>query len=135
MQDWTPRSPWPRPVNDRAFWYLPTMSNDQELNQAAVAHVAKLARLDLASDQLESYQQQLARVLEHVAKLSELDVAGVDPMNHPPPPPGAEASSINRLDEDCIQPSLKTEQFLENAPEKQGSLLAVPKVLGDGGGA
>lgn len=111
------------------------MSNDQHLDQAAVAHVAKLARLSLDASQLDSYQQQLTRVLDHVAKLTELDVTGVEPMNHPPPPPGAEASSINRLDDDQVQPSLTAEQFLSNAPKKQGSLLAVPKVLGDGGGA
>ena len=111
------------------------MSNDQHLDQAAVAHVAKLARLNLDTSQLDSYQQQLTRVLDHVAKLTELYVTGVEPMNHPPPPPGAEASSVNRLDEDQVQPSLTAEQFLANAPQKQGPLLAVPKVLGDGGGA
>ena len=111
------------------------MSESPPLDTSAVAHVAKLARLDLAPEQLSSYQQQLVRVLEHVAKLSELDVSGIEPMNHPPPPPGVDASSVNRLDEDEISPSLTAEQFLANAPQQQGSLLAVPKVLGDGGGA
>lgn len=111
------------------------MSETPSLDRTAVAHVAKLARLDLATDQVESYQQQLERVLEHVAKLTELDVTGVEPMNHPPPPPGAEATSINRLDDDQVDQSLTAEQFLANAPQQQGSLLAVPKVLGDGGGA
>lgn len=91
----------------------------------AVAHVAKLARLELDQGQIDAYRTQMAGVLEHVAKLRSVDVAGVEPMAYP-----FEAS--NRLAEDEIAPSMPLEDLLRNAPAVEGRFLAVPKVLAEG---
>lgn len=102
------------------------MSGDShaELSADAVAHVAKLARLELAKDRIETYRRQLAGVLEHVAKLSAVDVKGVEPMAYP-------FESSNRLAEDEILPSMPLDSLLMNAPAVEGRFLAVPKVLAD----
>ena len=95
------------------------------LTAGQVAHVAKLARLELAPGRNEQYCTQLAAVLAHIAKLDAVDIAGVEPMAHP-----FEAS--NRLDDDEPVPGLPIEAVLRNAPAAEGRFLAVPKVLAEG---
>ena len=95
------------------------------LTAGQVAHVAKLARLELAPGRNEQYRTQLAAVLAHIAKLDAVDIAGVEPMAHP-----FEAS--NRLDDDEPVPGLPIEAVLRNAPAAEGRFLAVPKVLAEG---
>ncbi|MEY2459996.1 MAG: aspartyl-tRNA(Asn)/glutamyl-tRNA(Gln) amidotransferase subunit [Acidimicrobiaceae bacterium] len=48
-----------------------------------VAHVARLARLELTEAELELFTAQLAAVLEHAADVEALDVGDVPPTMHP----------------------------------------------------
>lgn len=98
---------------------------DGSLSTETVAHVAKLARLALPPERIDTYRKQLAGVLTHVAKLNAIDVTGVEPMAYP-------FESSNRLAEDEIAPSMPIEELLMNAPAVEGRYLAVPKVLADG---
>ncbi|HMN96416.1 MAG TPA: Asp-tRNA(Asn)/Glu-tRNA(Gln) amidotransferase subunit GatC [Phycisphaerales bacterium] len=100
----------------------------EPLTTREVEHVAKLARLRLSEEQVERYRTQLSDVLAHIAKLGELDVAGVEPMAHC-------IEFVNRLGNDEPAPAMPLEALLRNAPAVEGSYLAVPKVLDDGGGA
>lgn len=100
----------------------------EPLSAAQVAHVATLARLKLSDERIETFRSQLSSILVHIAKLNELDVEGVEPMAHP-------FDMTNRLDEDVPVAASPVEELLRNAPAAEGRFLAVPKVLGDGGGA
>src|SRR5438270_19684 len=51
----------------------------EPISPADVAHVAKLARLDITDDELEMFTEQLAAVLDHAADIEALDTAGVPP--------------------------------------------------------
>src|ERR671933_259035 len=44
-----------------------------------VAHVARLARLDVTDDELERFTEQLAAVLDHASDVAALDLEGVPP--------------------------------------------------------
>lgn len=104
------------------------MSNEQptgSLTSAQVAHVAKLARLEVPADRAEQYRTQLAAVLKHIAKLDAVDIAGAEPMAHP-------FESFNRLADDVPVEGLPIEDVLRNAPAVEGRFLAVPKVLAEG---
>ena len=104
-------------------------SQDQAaLDAGAVRHVAKLARLRLSDDEVTRYQTQLAAILDHISLLRKVDVADVEPMAHPLP-------MTNRLDDDVPSEAMPLEDLLRNAPATEGRFLAVPKVLGEGGGA
>jgi aspartyl-tRNA(Asn)/glutamyl-tRNA(Gln) amidotransferase subunit C len=91
------------------------------LSAAQVAHVAKLARLEVAPGRIEEYRT----VLAHIAKLDAVDIAGAEPMAHP-------FESSNRLDDDEPVEGLPIEAILRNAPAAEGRFLAVPKVLAEG---
>lgn len=111
------------------------------ITEADVRQVAKLSRLKLSDEEVHRYAEQLTHVLGHIAKLNELDVEGVEPMLH-----AGEQRDVLR--DDVPGPGWPTDTMLANAPrradepdpadpsgEREQSFFAVPKVLGDGGGA
>ena len=50
-----------------------------QISRDEVAHLARLARLALTDDELDSYAGQLDAILEHVSQIQAVDVTGVDP--------------------------------------------------------
>lgn len=98
------------------------------LTDADIRKIAKLSRLSIADSQVAVVRTQLSSILGHIAQLQAVPVEGVEPMAHP-------LRIVNRLDNDEPKATLPVEEFLKNAPAVQDRFLAVPKVLGDGGGA
>src|SRR5688572_27616004 len=89
-----------------------------------VAHVARLARLDLTSDELERFTEQLGAVLEHARDVEALDVDDVPPTSHPLP-----MQNVLRSDE--VRPSLDRDEVLAAAPSVEDGRFRVPPVLGE----
>ena len=89
-----------------------------------VAHVARLARLELRPDELESFTAQLGAVLDHAADLDSLDLDGVEPTTHPLP-----LSNALRADE--VGPTLDPDEVLVAAPAVEDGQFRVPPVLGE----
>jgi aspartyl-tRNA(Asn)/glutamyl-tRNA(Gln) amidotransferase subunit C len=89
-----------------------------------VAHVARLARLELTDDELDLFTGQLAAVLDHAADVEALDLADVPPTAHPYP-------LVNVLRADDVIPPLDREQVLAAAPAVEDGRFRVPPVLGD----
>jgi aspartyl-tRNA(Asn)/glutamyl-tRNA(Gln) amidotransferase subunit C len=87
-----------------------------------VAHVARLARLDLTEEELGTYAAQLAAVLDHAAGVAALDTEGVEPTAHPLP-----LSNVLRDDE--VTPSLDRDEVLSQAPEVEDERFRVPRIL------
>lgn len=94
------------------------------LSREDVAHVARLARLDVSDDELERFTEQLGAVLEHAADVASLDTAGVPPTAHP-------LDLANVLRDDTPAPSLDRDEVLAMAPAAEGGRFRVPKILGD----
>jgi aspartyl-tRNA(Asn)/glutamyl-tRNA(Gln) amidotransferase subunit C len=94
------------------------------ISRSDVAHVARLARLDLTDDELEQFTEQLGAVLEHARDVEALDTAGVPPTAHPLP-------LRNVLRHDCVQPSLDRDEVLAQAPEAEADRFRVPRILGE----
>jgi aspartyl-tRNA(Asn)/glutamyl-tRNA(Gln) amidotransferase subunit C len=89
-----------------------------------VAHVARLARLTLSSEELERFTEQLGAVLDHARDVEALDTAGVPPTAHPLP-------LRNVLREDEVVPCLDRDEVLSQAPAAEADRFRVPKILGD----
>ena len=93
------------------------------LTRADVEHVAHLARLGLAEDELVRLEGQLNHILDQYAKLAELDTDAI--------PPTAQVIELeNILREDVARPSLDPADVLANAPERDGDVFVVPAILG-----
>jgi aspartyl-tRNA(Asn)/glutamyl-tRNA(Gln) amidotransferase subunit C len=88
-----------------------------------VAHVARLARLQLEPDELAHLTEQLAGVIEHFADIDALDLAGVPPMTQPYP-------LVNVLRDDVEGPCLERDEVLAEAPAAEDGRFLVPPILG-----
>lgn len=94
------------------------------ISTADVAHVARLARLDLSDEELEQFTGQLGAVLEHARDVEALDTAGVPPTAHPLP-------LRNVLRPDLVVPSLDRDEVLAQAPEAEAGQFRVPRILSE----
>ena len=94
------------------------------LTRDEVAHVARLARLELTDDELDLFTGQLAAVLDHAADVEALDVAGVPPTAHP-----YELANVARPD--VVRPSLDRDEVLAAAPAVEDGRFKVPPILGE----
>jgi aspartyl-tRNA(Asn)/glutamyl-tRNA(Gln) amidotransferase subunit C len=90
--------------------------------QIDVAHVAKLARLDLTEEETRLFQAQLGRVLEYAQKLREPDTSHVEAAAHAVP-------IFNVFREDEPRSWLSVEEALSNAPRQANGLFIVTKVV------
>jgi len=92
------------------------------LDEAAVRHVARLARLKITDAEVALFVSQLSKVLEYFEQLNEVDTHDVPLTAHTLP-----VSNVFR--KDVIRSSWTTEQALHNAPDPHDGFFRVPKVL------
>ena len=89
------------------------------IDREQVLHVARLARLELADDELETMARELSGILEHVERISALDLEGVEPTSHV-----VALENVLRADEP--RPSWPRERVLEGAPDPADGAFRVP---------
>ena len=89
-----------------------------------VAHVARLARLELRPEQVELFTGQVAAILEPAEDVEALDLADVAPTSHPLP-------LVNVLRADEVGATLPNEEALAGAPEAEDGRFRVPTILGE----
>ncbi|MPY95465.1 MAG: Asp-tRNA(Asn)/Glu-tRNA(Gln) amidotransferase subunit GatC [Acidimicrobiia bacterium] len=89
-----------------------------------VAHVARLALLDLTEEELGRYTDQLAAVLEHAEDVEALDLGDVPPTSLPIP-----LRNVLRRDELGVE--LDRDEVLSQAPAVQDGRFRVPAILGE----
>jgi aspartyl-tRNA(Asn)/glutamyl-tRNA(Gln) amidotransferase subunit C len=87
-----------------------------------VDHVARLARLDLSAADKERMRSELDKILGYIDKLRALDTRDVLPTSHAVP-------VTNVMRDDVPYPSLPQSDALANAPDRQGDLFRVPKII------
>ena len=115
---WAVRASWPPDGPP------PPMSTPGRITRADVAHVARLARLELTDEELDLFTGQLAQVLDHAADVASLDLAGVEPTAH-----AMAVTNVLRPDE--VHPCLDREEVLGQAPSVEDHRFRVPRILGE----
>ena len=89
------------------------------IGREQVLHVAKLARLRLADDEIERMSSELSGILDHIEKINELDLDGVEPTSHV-------VALENVLRPDEPRPSWPRDKILEPAPDAGDGGFRVP---------
>ena len=89
------------------------------IDRDQVLHVARLARLRLAEDEIDKMSRELSTVLDHIEKISELDLDGVPPTSHV-----VELENVLRPDEP--RPCWPRERVLADAPDVAAGGFRVP---------
>lgn len=92
------------------------------LDKEQVQHIAKLARLKLADDDVAETVEKLSRIVDFVAQLSQADTSNVLPMAHP-------LNEAQRLRPDVVTEPNDRDRVQENAPATENGLYLVPKVI------
>ncbi len=89
------------------------------IDREQVLHVARLARLRLADEELARMAGELSKVLDHIEKIAELDLDGVEPTTHV-------VDLQNVLRPDDPRASWPVERVLGEAPDRAGGGFQVP---------
>ena len=89
------------------------------IDREQVLHVARLARLRLSDEEVETMVGELSGIFEHIERISELDLDGVPATTHV-----VEVANALRADEP--KPSLPRDVILEQAPATQDGGFLVP---------
>jgi aspartyl-tRNA(Asn)/glutamyl-tRNA(Gln) amidotransferase subunit C len=79
------------------------------IDRAQVLHVARLARLELADDEVERMTRELSAVLDHIERIGELELDDVPATSHV-------IDVVNALRADEPRPCLPREVALASAP-------------------
>jgi aspartyl-tRNA(Asn)/glutamyl-tRNA(Gln) amidotransferase subunit C len=87
-----------------------------------IDHVARLARLELTTEEKERLRAQLGLILEHAAKVGEVAADDVPPTAYAVP-------RANVLRPDVRTESLSLEDVLANAPEVEDDRFKVPRIV------
>ena len=87
-----------------------------------VRRIAHLARIEITDDEAHQALAQLNDIFAMIEQMRAVDTTGIEPMAHP-------LGGSQRLRDDVVSESDQRAALLANAPEQQGSLFLVPKVI------
>jgi aspartyl-tRNA(Asn)/glutamyl-tRNA(Gln) amidotransferase subunit C len=92
------------------------------LTTTDVQKVARLARLAMNDQEIESSRKQLSGIFDLIAEMQAVDTSGIEPMSH--------AQDVSqRLREDNVTENNQREIFQIIAPQVENGLYLVPKVI------
>lgn len=93
-----------------------------KITREEVAHVARLARLEMSEPEMDQFTGQLNAILQYADKLNEIDTKDILPTAHVLP-------LKNVFREDKTHPCLPNAKALANAPEAEDGMFRVPRVI------
>ncbi|MBF0439567.1 MAG: Asp-tRNA(Asn)/Glu-tRNA(Gln) amidotransferase subunit GatC [Magnetococcales bacterium] len=92
------------------------------ITEETVRHVATLARLELPAGEIQTYTEQLSRILGLMEQLQAIPTDNVAPMSH-----AVEISILER--EDRVVNGNQRDALLANAPDTEEGCFRVPKII------
>lgn len=98
------------------------------ISRAEVAHLARLARLDVTDAELDLFAGQLEVILTSVARVGEVVAEDIPPTSHALP-----LTNVFRPDEP--RPGLTQQQALAGAPAAEQGRFRVPRILDEDRGS
>ena len=92
------------------------------ISRADVAHLGRLARLELTEQELDHYSTQLDVILQAVARISEVAADDIPPTSHPVP-----MENVYRAD--VVVPGVDRSEVFASAPAHEDDRFRVPRIL------
>ncbi len=93
-----------------------------EFNSSDVIKTAHLARLAIDETSIESYAQDLSKILDLVEQFNAVDTSNITPMSHP-------LDVAQRLRPDTVTETNQQQQAMPLAPNAEAGLFLVPQVI------
>lgn len=95
------------------------------ISRDEVAHLARLARLTVTEQELDTFAGQLDVILQAVARVGEVTAGDIPPTSHAVP-------LTNVLRDDEPVPGLAATDALAEAPDPAEGRFRVPRILDEG---
>lgn len=92
------------------------------ISRGEVAHLARLARLEVTEEELDAFSGQLDVILQAVARVGEVAADDIPPTSHAVP-----LTNVLRPDE--VAPGLAVDEALAGAPDIAEGRFRVPRIL------
>jgi len=92
------------------------------LTRREVRRIAALARLSLTDDEERAAAEQLDHILTYFDRLKSLNTQSVEPTAHA-------AATQTSFRADAVENKPAAAELLANAPERDGALFKVPKII------
>lgn len=92
------------------------------LSNEQIRHLARLARLSITDGNVDITRRQLDSIFVLVTQMQAVDTTGIEPMSHP-------QELAARLREDVVTETDCHTAFQAIAPQAEGGLYLVPKVI------
>ena len=87
-----------------------------------VQKIARLARLAMEENEIETARSQLSGIFSLIAEMQAVNTSGIEPMSH--------AQDLSqRLRNDVVTEANQREAFQAIAPQVEGGLYLVPQVI------
>ncbi|KRK88400.1 Asp-tRNA(Asn)/Glu-tRNA(Gln) amidotransferase subunit GatC [Lentilactobacillus sunkii] len=98
----------------------------EKISEDQVKHVAELAKLKIADDQLPYFTTQLDQIIGLFETLSEVDTEGVEPTS-------SVTDQINVMRDDIAENWNQRQALLDNAPDTADGYIRVPTIIDESG--
>lgn len=93
-----------------------------EINREAVAHLARLAHIEMTDDELDKMAGELDVIVDSIKSVSEVAGEDIPATSHPIP-------LTNVFREDVVGQTLTNEEALSGAPDNAAGRFKVPAIL------
>ncbi len=98
------------------------MAGEKMITREDVKYLGWLARIQLSQEEIDSFAQELDKILEYISSLSSVDTADIQPAYSV-----MKTNNVVRADE--TERSIDRQHLLSNAPEKTDRFFKVPKII------
>ena len=94
-----------------------------KLTREDILKLARLSRLRLSDEEIESFRKEISGILEYVEMLKEVDTGNLKPTY--------QVTGLTNVMRDDTEKSYGTDQkaLLKNAPAKEGGYIKVKRML------
>jgi len=92
------------------------------LDAAAVARIARLARIRVTDDEKTNLAAELSQVMDWIDELQSVDTDGVEPLT-------SVVGARLKTRADVVTQYVTRDEVLANAPEAMAGVFTVPKVV------
>jgi aspartyl-tRNA(Asn)/glutamyl-tRNA(Gln) amidotransferase subunit C len=92
------------------------------IDKDKIKHTAKLARISLDENKIDSLSKDLSNIFKFIEKLNKANTENIKPLS-------SILDHSLRLREDKVDDGNMRDQILENAPNKNEDFFIVPKVI------
>lgn len=97
-------------------------NNDVKISDEIILHIAKLAKIKLADDEIENYKKNLEEILDFANIVNSVDTDNIGEtigINE----------NFNRFRKDEVKNSEMRDKLLQNAPSQDEGMFRIPKVI------